>query len=225
MLPGNASYIIANTIRITNILDVAALQTSFNEIVRRHESLRTTFASIDGVPMQVITEDVTFPMPLIDLTHVGSVEDRWEQARQLANQEAAQSFDLVQGPLIRLTLIRIDLRNHLLLLTMHHIISDGWSVSVFMHELAALYEAFTQGQASPLPENGRSGLTIRACPKLLVPESSVEPIPMPIRLPEPCPSSRCMARHFSTSIISSSCLIARGSGGRWAGAVVARTCR
>ncbi len=152
LLPNSSLYNIADAIRISNTPNIPALEQSFNEIVCRHDSLRTTFASIDGVPMQVIADELKLPLPIIDLTHVEPLEERRKQAQQRIDQEAAEEFDLARGPLIRTTLLRLTEDEYFLLLTMHHIISDGWSISVFMRELATLYTAFTQGQASPLPE-------------------------------------------------------------------------
>ncbi len=152
LLPNSPLYNIADAIRIMNTLDIPALEQTFHEIVRRHDSLRTTFASIDGVPMQVVTDTLTPPLSFIDLSTIISLEERWEQAQKLVEEEAGRPFDLAHGPLIRATLVCVEQKDHLLLLTMHHSISDGWSRSVFMHEFASLYTAFAQGQPSPLPE-------------------------------------------------------------------------
>ncbi len=150
LLPNSPLYNIADVIRITNILDVPVLERSFNEIVCRHDSLRTTFTFIAGEPMQVIADSMALPLPIIDLTNVASLEERRNRAKQLTDQEAERPFDLAHGPLIRTTLIRIKQNDYLLLLTMHQVISDSWSMSVFMRELASLYTAFSQGKPSPL---------------------------------------------------------------------------
>lgn len=152
LLSNSSLYNIADSIHISNIPNIPALERSFNEIVRRHDTLRTTFASIDGIAMQVIADTLTLKLPIINLMSIESQEERQIQAQRLIDQEAAKPFDLAHGPLIRTTLICLAENEYLLLLTMHHTISDGWSISVFMRELAALYTAFTQEQPSPLPE-------------------------------------------------------------------------
>ncbi len=138
-------------VRLTGRLDVAALRKSLNDIVRRHEILRTTFAVIDGCPVQVIASFLALPLPLLDLQHSPEAE-REAEARRLAAAEAQRPFDLAQGPLLRASLLRLSDKDHVMLLNVHHTISDGWSQSVLLRELVLLYEAIVNGQPSPLPE-------------------------------------------------------------------------
>lgn len=149
--PGNPVYNIPRTLRMKGTLDTAALQRALDEVLRRHESQRTTFEGKDGEPVQIIAERLRVPLPLRDLSGLPE-EDREPAARQIAKEEARQPFDLKTGPLVRAQLLRLAPDDHLFLLTVHHIISDGWSAGIFIRELGALYEAFTQGKPSPLPE-------------------------------------------------------------------------
>ena len=149
--PNSAFYNLAFARRLTGTLNFEALERSLNEIVQRHEVLRTTFAMRDEEPVQVVTPNLYLNVPVTDLSGLRH-EDREPEARLVVNQEAQQPFDLARGPLLRARLIRLDSHEHVLVLNMHHIVSDGWSVGVLMHELMALYEAFTKGQSSPLPD-------------------------------------------------------------------------
>ncbi|HIP97138.1 MAG TPA: non-ribosomal peptide synthetase, partial [Anaerolineae bacterium] len=137
--PGSPFYNIPSAVRLTGKLDVVALERTLNEIVRRHESLRTTFATINGDPVQVISPSLTLPLPVIDLRDLPQAE-REAEALRLATGEAMRPFNLTQGPLLRGTLLRLDEEEHIVLLTMHHIISDGWSMGVFIGELTTIYE-------------------------------------------------------------------------------------
>jgi amino acid adenylation domain-containing protein len=150
--PGTPVYNIPTAVRLRGPLNVIALEQSFNEIARRHGALRTTFTAVDGAPIQVIAPPRPFEAPFIHLEDVPKAEQREEETKRFARQEAQQPFDLERGPLFRTTLLRLGEEDHVLLLTMHHIISDGWSMSVFWRELGALYEAFAEGKTSPLGE-------------------------------------------------------------------------
>jgi amino acid adenylation domain-containing protein len=149
--PGTAAYNIAGALRIVGQLDVPALDRSLNEIVRRHESLRTSFVLVEGEPTQIIAPLTRFKLSVEDLSANARAEREAEQQR-LLKEEVRQPFDLSQGPLIRARLLRLRADEYLLLLTMHHIISDGWSIGNITRELAVLYGAFRQGKASPLEE-------------------------------------------------------------------------
>jgi amino acid adenylation domain-containing protein len=149
--PGTAAYNVAGALRIVGQLDVTALSRSLNEIVRRHESLRTAFIVVDGDPAQVVDTDVHLPLPIEDLSAYSAAERDAEQQR-LMREEVHTAFDLSKSPLFRSRLLRLQAGEHLLLLTMHHIISDGWSIGVITRELATLYEAFRNGKPSPLEE-------------------------------------------------------------------------
>ncbi len=144
--PGTPLYNIPAAVELRGRLDPAALAAALGEIVRRHEALRTTFREEGGEPAQVIAESAPFPLPLIDL------QGRPEAAARLRDEEARRPFDLGRGPLLRATLLRLGPEEHELLVTMHHIVSDGWSTGVLVRELEALYEAAVRGASSPLPE-------------------------------------------------------------------------
>ena len=150
ILSGLPLFNISHAIRLTGSLDVGALEQSYDEIVRRHAVLRTTFVSMNGQPMQVITPALHVPIQAVDLSTLPERRKRVE-ARRLARAAAQAPFDLAQGPLCRVQLLRLEAQEHLLLTTMHHIISDGWSLGILTHELAVLYAAFSAGRPSPLP--------------------------------------------------------------------------
>ncbi|MDB5328181.1 MAG: putative linear pentadecapeptide gramicidin synthetase LgrB [Phycisphaerales bacterium] len=143
------AYHMAASLRLNGECSRDLLVRCLSEIVRRHESLRTVFRLAGESPVQIITEPVEFSLPLVDLTNRPSA-DRENAANQIAIDTAAKPFDLAQGPLFRATLVRLAGDDHVLLLQMHHIISDGWSVGVLHDEFAHLYAAFAAGQPSPL---------------------------------------------------------------------------
>ncbi|RKH41422.1 non-ribosomal peptide synthetase, partial [Corallococcus sicarius] len=148
--PGSAFYNVPGILVLDGTLNAAALEQALEALVQRHEALRTTFASEGGTPVQRIHAGVTLSLPVIALT--SDTEDRREEeARRHAAAEAARPFDLGTGPLVRAVLLRLDPRRHWLLLTLHHIVSDGWSIGVFARELGALYRAFDSGQSPTLP--------------------------------------------------------------------------
>ena len=149
--PNNPVYNIPRTLRLRGDLNIAVLESALNEIVRRHEAQRTTFTTRNGQPVQVVAPELKLSIPVRELMQVPEAE-RENEARRLASDEALQPFDLTKGPLVRARLLRLAPSNYVLLLTMHHIISDAWSATVFFQELNALYEAFSQGKPSPLPE-------------------------------------------------------------------------
>jgi len=149
--PNSAIYNVPSGLRLTGPLDIDALERSLNEIIRRHEVLRTIFSTVDGQPVQVILPSLVIPLPLINLSD-GSESDQEHEVRHLSNKEAQKPFDLARGPLIRATLLRLDQQDHVLLLTLHHIVCDGWSRGVLFRELSTLYEAYSEGKPSPLEE-------------------------------------------------------------------------
>ncbi|HVG21074.1 MAG TPA: condensation domain-containing protein, partial [Blastocatellia bacterium] len=149
--PGSAFYNVAGALRLSGQLNVEALGRSLNEVVRRHEALRTTFTSDGERPVQVISPSLVLPMPLIEVGE-GSKAEQEEEVRRHALEEAKLPFDLERGPLTRVKLLRLSQSDHVLLVTMHHIICDGWSVGVLVQELAALYDAFLNDRPSPLPD-------------------------------------------------------------------------
>jgi amino acid adenylation domain-containing protein len=148
--PDSPAYNIPAAVRFIGSLDAMMLRRSLQEITRRHEALRTTFISVDGQPVQVVQQSVSLPLPVVDLRGMPPAERDIElQTRAVA--EAQRPFDLSQGPLLRTTLLRLGDAEHVLLLTLHHIIADGWSMGVFAREVAVLYEAFATDRPSPLP--------------------------------------------------------------------------
>ena len=149
--PGDPTYNIPVVVRLRGELDVEALSASFQEVVQRHESLRTTFSAPEGEPVQVVSSGLNFILPLSDLRDFPEAE-RESELHLMAAMEAQEPFDLARGPLLRAHLIRLHQRDHVLLLTMHHIISDGWSMSVLISEVAALYKSLVNGEQLKLPE-------------------------------------------------------------------------
>ncbi|HEU4557353.1 MAG TPA: condensation domain-containing protein, partial [Longimicrobium sp.] len=145
--PGSTTYNIPAAWRLRGALDVAVLERSLGEIVRRHETLRTVFGEVDGSPVQVIAPFDGFALPVEDLSGLGEAA-----VRRRAQEEARRTFDLSVGPLFRPALLRLDAEDHVLLLSMHHIVSDGWSMGVFFRELSALYAAYREGRESPFAE-------------------------------------------------------------------------
>jgi amino acid adenylation domain-containing protein len=152
----HAAYHMPSGLRLTGSLDCGALQAALDRIVARHESLRTTFATTDGQPVQVFAPaDCGFALVAHDLSMLAG-DDQNAAVMRISNDEACMPFDLTAGPLIRGRLLRLDQNHHILLVTQHHIVSDGWSMGILVRELASLYTAFTRQQPDPL-----SALTIQ----------------------------------------------------------------
>lgn len=149
--PNSATYNIPAAVRIEGKLQPTTLQKSISEIIRRHEVLRTNFVKQDGQAIQIIHPASDWQITTIDLQAL-SVNQRETEIRRLATAESAKPFNLATDSLIRGTLLVLSDSEHVLLLTMHHIISDGWSMGVFIQEIATLYSAFAEGKPSPLPE-------------------------------------------------------------------------
>ena len=148
---GSAFYNSPAAVRLKGALKVEALERALSEIVRRHEVLRTTFKVIDGQPAQVIHKAKAIALPVKDLSDLAAQQRETEAAR-LAQEEARRLFDLERGPLFRAALLKLKEEEHIILLTMHHIASDGWSTAVLIKEVAALYESYSKGKASPLED-------------------------------------------------------------------------
>ncbi|HEX2300787.1 MAG TPA: amino acid adenylation domain-containing protein, partial [Pseudonocardiaceae bacterium] len=151
---GSTEYHTGFGLRLSGELDLAALRSALDVLVTRHESLRTTFGTIDGHGVQVVAPRGKIPLRVIDLAAAGEHADATAQAldRLLAEELSAHPFDLRQGPLARVVLVRLAEDDHVLLLNQHHIITDGWSVGVLVGELATLYDAAVCGTAAALPE-------------------------------------------------------------------------
>ena len=151
LIPGDPLHSMPVTLRLSGPLDVAVLERSLNEIVRRHESLRTTFNTIDDEPVQHIAPSAPLRICIFDLRALGECEGEAE-ARHLVIRERQRPFDLARGPLLRVTLVHLADQEYMLFLAMHHIVSDAWSFAVLTREITALYSAFAEGKPSPLPE-------------------------------------------------------------------------
>ncbi|HJP95210.1 MAG TPA: amino acid adenylation domain-containing protein [Pyrinomonadaceae bacterium] len=149
--PDNILYNIPAAIRLNGALDVPALERTLNKILNRHEALRTTFAVINDRPVQVINEARDFRLTVVELRET-SPEKKEATAARLAAEEARKPFNLAEGPLLRVKLLRLTEDDHVLLITMHHIISDGWSIKVLIREIGALYESYAHGQPAVLPD-------------------------------------------------------------------------
>ncbi len=148
---GSSFYNIPIAFHIQGNLNITALEQSLNEILKRHEVWRTTFTLINGEPVQEIAPQLTWDLSIISLEHLSGKD--WEsEVKQFAAQEAKKPFNLAKGLLVKATLLRLSQKEHVLLVTMHHIITDGWSCGVFLRELSTLYGAFSTNQPSSLPE-------------------------------------------------------------------------
>src|SRR6185503_10043166 len=151
MEPGSSFYNIPAAVRLRGVLNVEALERTLSEVVRRHEVLRTHFVAVDGEPVQVIEPAAPIKLEVLDLSVLGEAE-RTAANQRLIAEEAQQPFDLERGPLLRVRLIRLGAEEHVALVTMHHIVSDGWSIGVLVREVAALYTAYVRGEESQLEE-------------------------------------------------------------------------
>jgi acyl carrier protein len=148
---GSASFHIPLGVRFKGRLNHAAIEQTFGEIIRRHESLRTVFPAVEDRPVQVIQEPARFHLPVVNLSTLPETE-REQQAAQVAQCEAVRRFDLAKGPLVRPTLLRMSELDHIVICTMHHIIADGQSFEVVIAEMSQLYTAANDGRPSPLAE-------------------------------------------------------------------------
>jgi len=149
--PDSAAYHMMTVLRLGGELDREALERSLSEVVMRHEVLRTRFEIVEGQPVVVIDDPAPFKLAVTDLRHLGA-DEREEAARRLAATEQETQFDLAHGPLLRVRLLQLADDEQVLLVTLHHIIADGWSIDILSRELVALYTAFAAGEPSPLAE-------------------------------------------------------------------------
>jgi len=149
--PGNTAYNIFNASRIRGSLNLPIMERVINELIQRHEVLRTTLKSVDGLPVQVIAPELRITLEPLSLEHLPEAE-RYDEAVRLTTEEFARSFDLENGPLVRVGLLRLAQDDFVLQVNMQHAITDRWSFAVFEKELAVLYQAFATGHPSPLPE-------------------------------------------------------------------------
>src|SRR5579864_3545095 len=147
----STEYNMPEALRLRGRLDVEALRRTVQTIVDRHEVLRTHFAEDRGEPVQIIAPTLTLEIPIEDLSQLSEAEQQ-RQVMASVNHEWCEAFDLARGPVLRVTLLKLGEEDHILLRTFHHIVSDGWSLGVFMREFKDLYEAYSQGRENPLPE-------------------------------------------------------------------------
>jgi amino acid adenylation domain-containing protein len=151
MEPGSAFYNIPAAVRLRGVLNIEALERTLSEVVRRHEVLRTNFIAVDGEPVQVIEPPREVRLAITDLSSLDEAE-RTAETQRLVAEESGQPFNLTTGPLLRVKLLRLQEEEHVAIVTMHHIVSDGWSIGVLVREVAALYLAYVRGDESPLAE-------------------------------------------------------------------------
>ncbi len=149
--PGTAAYNLPRAFRINGPLDVEVLTRAFQMVVLRHASLRTVFDSVDGEARQVVLSDVDVSIPIIDLSHIPEAE-RESEALRFASEEGKKPFDLSEGPLLRPVLVRLGADRYFLVLVMHHIITDGWSIALLFREVTKCYAALTRNEVPELPE-------------------------------------------------------------------------
>ena len=147
---GSANYNMAAAVRLVGSLQVAALEQAIAEIVQRHEVFRTNFKTVNGTAVQVIAPTLTVTLPVLDLQAL-TAEEQSAEVQRLAKEEADKSFDLANDSLLRITLLKLSPEEHLLLVTIHHIVCDGWSIEIFFREMATFYETFLMGTPSSLP--------------------------------------------------------------------------
>jgi surfactin family lipopeptide synthetase A len=147
--PANSAYNFPAALRLTGQLNIAALKRTLAAIVQRHESLRTTFAAPDGTPAQVIHPLFELKIPVVDVQLIAA-EAREAEVRRLVSEASLEPFDLERGPLVRVLLLKLGAEEHVVALTMHHIVTDGWSLEIFSKETVALYAVYNGGQTSPL---------------------------------------------------------------------------
>src|SRR5216684_6577848 len=149
--PGGAAYNIPMAVRLKGVLQIGTVEKVFKEVVKRHEVLRTRIGIREGRGVQVIEGEWGGALEMVDLRELGE-EEQEEEIRRQGEEEAQRAFDLSRGPMLRVRALKLGEEEHVLLVTMHHIVSDGWSMGVLVREVAALYEAFVKGEESPLPE-------------------------------------------------------------------------
>jgi amino acid adenylation domain-containing protein len=149
--PGSTAFNVAVRFHLAGPLDVAILERAFNEVIRRHETLRTRFEEESDELMQVVLPSIALKLDVLDLSELPETERKIEMERQ-GSIEAQKRFSLNQAPLIRANLLRLAPEEHILQVTIHHAVCDGWSIGILTDEIAALYEAFAKGEPSPLPE-------------------------------------------------------------------------
>jgi amino acid adenylation domain-containing protein len=148
--PNSAAYNVAAAVRLSGHLNIPALESSINRIIRRHEVLRTTFKSVDGRPVQVVAAEQRLSIEQSELSGMGEEESE-RRVKQMAREEAQRPFDLERGPMLRVRLAKVGEREHVVMIVMHHIVSDGWSMGVVIRELGEMYEREVKGEGEERP--------------------------------------------------------------------------
>ena len=149
MEPDSPAYNVGGMARLRGVLDVGRFEAALQALIMRHETLRTTFPSVDGVARQQVHGQTHLRMDWKDFSALAG-EVREQRVQQLADDEAHRPFDLETGPLLRACLVKTAEHEHFLVLTLHHIVTEGWAMDIFARELSALYEAFVEDRESPL---------------------------------------------------------------------------
>lgn len=150
LMPGSTIYNVPAVARLAGTLDLQALQKAFDSLIERHETLRSTFHEVDGQPVQIIGEPWNLVPRLVDLAGLNDAQQQ-SRAREVVREEMNRPFDLQQGPLLYMAVVRFSAHEHLLAINMHHIVSDGWSMGILIREVASFYEAFSSGRTPVLP--------------------------------------------------------------------------
>src|SRR5262249_31263448 len=145
----NATYNMPNAFRLFGDLNISVLESALAEIIRRHEALRTNFRQVDGKPVQVIHDDVRGYLSIVELPHLDHTQQE-EEILQRSRQDARRPFDLERDRLLRMQILRFESLYHVMLINLHHIVADGWSLGVIVKEMVALYTALSRGEVSPL---------------------------------------------------------------------------
>jgi amino acid adenylation domain-containing protein len=152
LIPESGVYSMPGALGLKGSLNAAALEQTLNKIIERHESLRTTFVLSEGKPVQKIASSLKLTLPIIDLSDMTDKKDQEDRIRDFISKEIKHHFDLSTGPLFRTTLLKRNKDEYVLIVNMHHIISDGWSMGIFVRELSVLYSAFAAGTSPVLPD-------------------------------------------------------------------------
>ncbi len=210
--PNSPAYNLAVRFRLVGTLNRAALEQSFNEIVRRHETLRTTFAMRDGAPVQIVHPSLRLPLPVTDLRTVPEA-DRSTRAEALTLEEARRTFDLGKGPLLRTRLLQMADEEHILLVTVHQIACDCWSTGLITQEIGPLYDAYCQGKVSPHTELSIQYGDFAVWQKQWLAECSLEPelsfwkqrladlTPLEIPTDRPRPPKKTWSSHIESVVL------------------------
>jgi NRPS condensation-like uncharacterized protein len=149
--PETAAYNLPRAFRITGPLNIEILTQAFQMVVERHSCLRTVFDSVEGEARQIVLSQVEVKIPVVDLAGI-PLQERESEALRIASEEGKKTFDLSAGPLLRLLLVRVEPETHFLVLVIHHIVTDGWSIALLFRDVTKIYAALTKNETPELPE-------------------------------------------------------------------------